>query len=97
MRSHGRGEITKISKLFEAYATRFKAPEKTVIKAFVEVVQDLFGFTLKDSYCAYTPSSKILRLLAPGPLKTEILIKKKEILTHLKGRLGEKSAPKEIL
>jgi len=97
MRKVGRGEVVKISKLFEVYRARFKAPESSVIKVFIEVVEDVLNITIKPSWCAYKPSSRVITLTLPGPIKTEILLSKKEILNHLKGRLGEKSSPKEIL
>lgn len=96
--SKKRGEgIIKISALFEKYTKNLIAPESTVIVAFQEVVSDLFGFQIKKEQCTYTSGSKTLVLVVSGPLKSEILLKKKEILTHLKGRLGERNAPKEIL
>ncbi len=97
MRKFGRGEITKISKLFSVYATRFKAPQGTVTKVFCEVIYDLFNFTLKEGACTYTVATKTLHINVGGPLKSEILLRKGEILTHLKGRLGEKSTPTDIL
>ena len=92
-----RGEITKISNLFDVYKKRLKAPQGTVIDAFIEIVTDLISVTLTKKQCSYSVFNKILYLNVSGPAKMEILIHKKEILTHLKGRLGEKSAPKNIL
>lgn len=97
MRKEGRGGVVKISELFKVYTDRLRAPQKTVIKTFIEVVEDMFHITLKDDQCAYMVTSRTLTLHAGGPLKSEILLHKKEILTHLKGRLGEKSAPREIV
>ncbi len=91
------GEVKKLSDLFKVYSTRFAPPQKSVIKAAVEVIGDLFPITVKESDCAYTPSSQILKLNIRGPIKTEVLLRKKEILIHLQGRLGVKNAPKEIL
>lgn len=92
-----RGEVTKLSDLFQVYRERLVAPQGSVVKVLIEVVYDLFHITLKETDCAYTPSSHILKLNVRGPLKTEILLRKKEILTHMKGRLGGKSAPNDIL
>jgi hypothetical protein len=91
------GEIKQLGALFEAYKHRLKAPEKTVIHTFVEVVEDVLLFTIKPDLVRYTPHNRILSLTIPGPLKSEILLKKKELLRHLKGRLGVESAPKDIL
>jgi translation elongation factor EF-Tu-like GTPase len=97
MRRQGRGEVKKISELFQVYATRFKAPEKTVIKTFQEVIKDLFSVQIAEKSCSYAVHSKTLSIQNNGQLKSEILIRKNEVLSHLKGRLGEKNAPNEIL
>ena len=94
--SRGEG-IKKISLLFEAYRKRLRAPQRTVEDAFREVVHDVCGFDIKKEYVSYKPASRTLMITAPGPMKTEILLKKDEVLAHLKGRLGLSSAPKNIL
>lgn len=94
MRGNG---ITKISDLFETYKKRLRAPQKTVIDTFVEVVSDVLEFTITRESVSYTPSTKTLVLRVAGPLKTEILLRKGELLTHMKGRLGAQSAPEEII
>jgi len=93
----GRGEITKLGDLFEKYRKTLKAPQGTVIEAFRDVVEDLLSIKIPKEKIKYSPTSKILSIQGGGPIKSEINLNKKEILTHLKGRLGEKSAPKEIL
>lgn len=90
-------KTTNIKDLFDIYKKRLRAPQKTVINTFQEVVDDLLGVTIDEKTCEYTPANKTLKLAVGGPLKTEILLRKKEILSHLKGRLGERSAPKEII
>ena len=91
------GEITKISNLFETYKKRLKAPQGVVIEAFIDVVRDLMSVEITKKQCRYTVATKTLGITLAGPLKTEILLRKGEILTHMKGRLGEKSAPKNIV
>lgn len=97
MRKQGRGGITKIADLFAVYKLRLKAPQGAVVKAFSEVVLDLLNIQVKDGWCSYSVTSRMLYISSTGPFKSEILMHKKEILTHLKGRLGEKSAPNDIL
>lgn len=97
MRKVGRGEVVKIGKLFEVYKKKLRAPQGSVIAAFHEVVEDILKISMRTSWSSYTPSSRTLALTAPGPVKTEILIHKDEILTHLKGRLGEKNTPLHII
>lgn len=97
MRKASRGEIVKISSLFEVYRKRLKAPEKSVILVCIEVINDVLGVSLKETWCAYSPQTRMLKLSVPGTLKTEIMLHKNEILTHVQGRLGERSAPQDIL
>ncbi|MFT5037180.1 MAG: hypothetical protein ACI9VM_000757 [Candidatus Azotimanducaceae bacterium] len=93
----GRGEVIKIGDLFDKYRKTLKAPQGSVIKVFCEVVFELLTIEINKERIKYSPSTKILSLATGGPLKSEIQLHKKEILTHMKGRLGEKSAPKDIL
>lgn len=93
-----RGEgVKKISDLFASYKKRLRAPQKSVVIAFIDVVQDVCEITLKESEVSYTPSSHTISLRVPGQIKTEILFQKEEIILHLKGRLGVQSAPTNIL
>ena len=62
-----------------------------------EVVEDVLGITLTIEQVSFAPASKLVTLRAPGPVKTEILLMKEEILAHLKGRLGPASAPRDII
>ncbi len=95
-KKRGQG-IVKMSDLFKKYKDTLKAPQGAVITAFLEVIKELFGVTLKKEHCAYRVASQTLTLTASGMLKTEILLKKKIILIKMAEKLGEKSAPKEIL
>ena len=93
-----RGEgIKKINHLFDKYKKILHAPQATVIKEFRGVVYEVIGVELAEHQCAYTPHTKTLVLTVQWPVKTEILLQKKKILTELKNNLGDKSAPKQIL
>ncbi|MFT5849391.1 MAG: hypothetical protein ACI9H6_000198 [Patiriisocius sp.] len=93
-----RGEGVKpISSLFEKYKKVLRAPQGIVVDAFIEVVADLIGIEIPKERIVYKVNSKTLSVSVSGPLKTEIILKKKEILTHLKGRLGGNSVPKNIM
>jgi hypothetical protein len=93
-----RGEgIKPLGSLFEKYKRQLIAPQRSVKKCFAEVLHDLYGFSIKESEVDYSVTKKALTLKVRGPLKTEILLHRQEILVHLKGRLGEKSAPNTIL
>lgn len=92
-----RGELKKVSALFARYQERLVAPEGSVISAFVEVVEDLWGIVLTRSQVRYSPASRILSLVGSSTLRQEIKRQEKEILDHLRGRLGDKGSPKSIL
>lgn len=90
-------KLTHINDLFSKYRTTLKAPQGAVVGAFIEVVDDLLQVPIDKKAVSYSVHTKILSLRVPGPLKSEILLKKNEILTHLRGRLGAQSAPKNIV
>ncbi len=96
-RRQGRGEVVRVGSLFDAYKTRLRAPQGSVVKTFQEVVKDLFGVEVRSDQCSYSVHTKTLTVHAQGPLKSEIRLRKAEILTHMKGRIGEKGTPIEIL
>ncbi len=93
----GRGEITKLSTLFEKYKKTLKAPQGIITDCFIEVVSELMSITVAKTNLKYTVHNRTLFVRVSGPLKSEIQFRKKEILAHMKGRLGEQSAPLEIL
>jgi len=97
MRKFGRGKTVQIAELFASYKNNLKAPQKTVVQAVIEVIGDLLNITLKEDEVRYSPTNRTVTMSVRGPIHSEIRMQKKEILNHLKGRLGEKSAPKEIL
>lgn len=93
----GSGEIKKLSTLFEKYKLTLKAPQGVVTECFREVVAELIKIDIAKQNITYSVFTKTLSIRVSGPLKSEILLRKKEIINHMKGRLGEQSAPKEIL
>ena len=94
--SRGEG-VKKLSSLFDKYKKTLKAPQGSVIKEFCEVVKDVLDIDLSKDKVSYVPNTRIISLKVGGPLKSEIMLHKKEILNHLKGRLGEHSAPKDFI
>jgi hypothetical protein len=95
-KSRGQG-IKKISDLFAKYTKQLRAPEGVVLDAFLEVVKDVFGVTLEKTQCSFSPQTKTLTLRISGPLKSEILMRKKEIIAHIRGRVPGSVYPEEIL
>lgn len=89
--------IVKVSELFKKYKQTLRAPQATVIQEFRGIVYEELGVEIKIHQCAYTPQSRTLVLTVGGPLKTEIILRKKQILKKLTDVLGEKSAPRQLL
>jgi hypothetical protein len=97
MRGRHEGPPKKLSDLFEVYRKRLRAPQGSVVDAAIEVIHDVIGVTLKKSEVTYTPRTRTLTLRTSGMVKSEVHLKKEEILAHLKGRLGPSNAPESIL
>jgi len=97
MRKQRGGEVKKVGDLFDKYKRTLRAPQGIVTDAFIEVVTDLVGIEIPKERISYSVHNKTLTMRISGPLKSEILLKKKEILTHMKGRIGEQSVPKVFL
>lgn len=87
----------KLGDLFEKYKKTLKAPQGVVIDCFIEVTEDVIGLRIAKESVSYAVHTKTLSARVSGPLKSEIKLRKKEILTHMKGRLGDQGAPVEIL
>ncbi len=50
--------IIKVADLFSKYKQILKAPQGSVVTAFIEVIEDLFHITLEKHQCAYSPQTK---------------------------------------
>ena len=93
-----RGEgIKKLSDLFAKYKVTLKAPQASVVEAFIEVVEDVTSIKLSTEQVEYRTHNRLVVLKCPGTIRSEIMLVKNEVLLHLKGRLGEKSAPSDIV
>lgn len=93
-----RGEGTKkIGDLFLKYQQNLKAPQSHVVANFCEVIEDLLEIKINPKEVKFSTYTKNITLTTKGALKSEILLHKDEILTHLKGRLGVKNTPQNIL
>ena len=86
-----------ITNLFEKYKKTLKAPQKTVIDAFKKAAQEVVGFEIKPQHLSYSPQTKTITLSISGLQKSEILLKKKEILTRVEKIIGKRNSPTTIL
>lgn len=89
-----RGEIIKVSDLFEKYKKVLKAPQASVVKEVIDVVNDLTGIKIDRKFIKYAVSSRTISITAPSVLKQEIKLHQGDILLHLRARLGDNSVPK---
>jgi len=90
-------EITHISKLFLKYTHILKPPQKSIIKASIEVVKDIYDIDLNENNCTYQTNTKVLILHIPGIMKSELLLNKSTLLSEIAKKVGAKNAPKNIL
>jgi hypothetical protein len=84
-----------ISDLFHRYQAKIKPPQKSVIKVFVAVCEEVTSHQLSLEQCSYTVGTKVIHLQIPSVLKSEVLQSKYKILAELKQRLGT-NAPQDI-
>lgn len=90
-------ELKPIQGLFLKYKQRLQAPQTVVITTFQEIVTDLIGVDIPKDAVSYSVAKKLITLKMSGVLVSEIKMREEEILQHLKGRIGAKSAPQKIL
>ncbi len=95
-KQRGQG-IVKISDLFKKYTDVLKAPQGTVVQAFIEVIYDVLGVRVEKDQCTYTVSSKTLTVQVPGMIKSEIKLQKGTIMKKMAEKIGEKNIPQTIL
>lgn len=89
--------IEKIGGLFEKYKKLLKPPQSSVEKAFQRILEETTNFTLTTDQITYTVSTKTLYIQAPSIIKSEIQLKKPQLLSLLAKELGVENCPKTIL
>ncbi len=98
-RKKQRGEgIVRAGALFEKYKKILRAPERSVVDAFITAVAGgVPNIHITQNQCVYNPRTRTLTLKMSGPLRTEILINKREILSKMQDVLGPQNTPREIV
>lgn len=86
--------ITPLSDLFAVYRSRLQAPQGSVIKEVVQVVEDVVGVKVDKKYFSYNVTTKTVSCNATSLLRSEIKLKQTEISQALQCRLGENNAPR---
>ena len=89
-------QLRSMNDLLSRYKERLQPPQKTVETAVIEVIYDVLAIELQSTHVTYTPNNKQVFLRVSGVVKTEVLLQKEAILTHLRGRLGVHNSPQDI-
>lgn len=92
-----RGELIKLSALFDKYIKTLKAPQKTVEKAACAAIFEITGLQLTAEQVHYTVSTQTLFVNAPSMMRTEIKIKTTEIVSALEATLGKNQSTVHLL
>lgn len=92
-----RGELVKVSALFEKYLLTLKAPQRTVEKAACTAINEVTGLSLAVEQVSYTVSTKTLYIKAPALIRSEIKIRNEEIFVALQKYLGTGENPGHFL
>ncbi|HMA79228.1 MAG TPA: hypothetical protein VKP88_09070 [Candidatus Paceibacterota bacterium] len=88
--------LKQLNTLFDRYRTRLVAPERVVLDEVVRVVDELLGITLTPTQLRYSPATRTVHI-TNGMVRAEVLPHQERILSHLKNRLGSRSAPTRIV
>lgn len=90
-------QMKRIGGLFDKYRLRFKAPQASVEKVCIEVINEVTGFDIKIEQITYTVSTRTLSLQLPSILKSELRFHQELILEKITDKLGSDGSPKIIL
>lgn len=86
-----------LSNILDRFKDRFKPPQASVEKVFIDVVKEVVGFTLKPENVDYSVVNKTIHLKISSLLKTELKAKQSEINEVLLQRLPKHDVPKVFL
>jgi len=89
--------MKRLGDLFARYKKTLKAPQASIEKEALVVIEEVTTIKLSIDQINYTVSTRTLALNIPSVVKSELRLKQKNILQELETRLGRDSAPKTIL
>ncbi len=87
----------QLGHLLLRYKTILKPPQASVEKEAVAVITEVTGITLTTAQLSYTVHTRTLTIKAPSLLRSELYLKREVILSTLRQRLGEQSAPTTLI
>ena len=89
-------QAVSLGSLLSRYKIHLRAPEGAVIEAFIAVA-GRYDISLTRKECGYNVSTRALSIRSSGPKKTEIFLKKGDLLRAITEVLGTRNAPKDII
>lgn len=89
--------MKQIGDLFAKYKHTLKPPQATVERESVLVISQVVGINLSPTQLSYTTSTRILKVNAPGIIRSEVLRHKEDILNKLRQTLGVKNSPHTLI
>lgn len=92
-----RGELTKVSTLFDKYVRLLVPPQSSVEKVACEVINAHLRCVVTVEQVTYTVPTRTLYVAAPALYKQEVRMQHDSILGELRQRLGPERCPLTIL
>jgi hypothetical protein len=90
-------EPVPIQDLFAVYRARLRAPQGSVVKVAVVVLNEHSPVVLDESMVQYTVATRTLSVTAPSLVKHRLLLVAPLILERLEHELGAESCPRAIV
>jgi hypothetical protein len=87
----------QLGNLLLKYKSLLKPPQASVEKECITAITHVTGITLLPHQVSYTVATKTLILKAPSLVRSELMLRRGDILEECKRRLGEKGSPETIL
>ncbi len=92
----GKG-IVHVKDLFAKYTKVLRAPQGIVLTAFIHAVEEVCGVSLTKTQCRYDVTKRTITVTASGVIRTEILLKKEDVLRVVGEVIGKENSPTQIL
>jgi hypothetical protein len=87
----------QLGNLLLKYKSLLKPPQASVEKECIVAITTVTGITLLPHQVSYSVASKTLVLKTPSLLRSELMLRRVDILEECKRRLGEKGGPETLL
>lgn len=85
-----------IQNILEAYKARLRAPQGSILREVVRAY-GIAGIETEMKDFNYSPATKIVAIKISGPKKSEMLMRKEQVLKEMRTTLREADAPTDII